>query len=163
MARRKPRFKGVATQPAQRTAESAWDIQLADPAEAVYKELLRLANEAEVRSDPTNNHCTTLRMVDEVLDKIIPHNPIDRPNALAGNLSNIYRYGKGRIRIFWIASSQKRKVYVLHISDTPRKEGNAYDPYEVFGRMVLSGRFNALFDDLGVRLSDMARSSYASH
>ena len=98
-------------------------------------------------------------MVDEVLDKLIPHNPIDRRNALVGNLSNIYRYGKGRIRIF-CASSQKRKVYVLYISDTPRKEGDAYDPYEVFGRMVLSGRFNTFFDELGVRLSDAARSSY---
>jgi mRNA-degrading endonuclease RelE of RelBE toxin-antitoxin system len=135
---------------------------LAEPAELVYKELSRLASEAEGRGDPTNNHCTTLRMVDEVLDRIIPHNPIDRRNALAANLSNIYRYGKGRMRIFWIASSQKRKVYVLYISEAPRKEGDAYDPYEVFGRMVLTGRFNAFFDELGVRLSDVARFSAPS-
>jgi len=102
-------------------------------------------------------------MVDEVLDRVIPHNPIDRRNALVGNLSNIYRYGKGRIRIFWIASSQKRKVYVLYISDRPRKEGDAYDPYEVFGRMVLSGRFSAFFDELGVRLSEVAGTGYEAH
>jgi len=147
----------------QRPAEPKWEIQLAEPAEVVYRELLRLAHDAEGRGEPSSNHCTTLRMVDEVLDRLIPHNPIDRRNALVGNLSNIYRYSKGRIRIFWIASSQKRKVYVLYISDRPRKEGDAYDPYEVFGRMVLSGRFSAFFDELGVRLSEVAGTGYEAH
>ena len=148
--------------PAPPPTQPAWDIRLAEPAEAVYRELARRAGEAESRGDAGSRHCATLRMVDEVLDTIIPHNPIDRRNALAGNLSNVCRHAKGRMRIFWIASSRKRKVVVLHISYTPRKEGDAYDPYEVFSRMVLSGRFKEFFDELGVRLSEAARGYHAS-
>lgn len=152
------RPSGVDTRPSRPT----WDVRLAEPAETVYRELARRAREAESRGDLGNRHRATLRVVDEVLDTIIPHNPIDRRNALAGNLSNIYRYAKGRMRFFWIASSRKRKVFVLHISDTPRKEGDVHDPYEVFSRMVLSGRFKEFFDELGVRLSEAAQGYQAS-
>lgn len=102
-------------------------------------------------------------MVDEVLDRIIRQNPIDRRHALSGDLSNIFRFRKGRMRICWIASSARRQVVVLFISDTPRKEGDAYDPYELFGRRVLSGQFNAFFERLGVKLRDGARTEYETH
>lgn len=101
-------------------------------------------------------------MVDEVLDRIIPHNPIDRRDALAGDLSNIYRFRKGRMRIYWIASSEQRLVVVLFISDTPRKQGDAYDPYQLFGRMVMSGQFDAFFAQLGVKLPGV-REEYQTH
>lgn len=128
-----------------------------------YREIVRLARAAEERKDFTSSHCTTLRMVDEVLDRIIPRNPIDRRHALAGDLANIYRYRKGRMRIYWIASSQLRQVGVLFISDTPRKGGDAYDPYRVFGRMVMSGQFNEFFKQLGVKLPDRVSEHYDAH
>ena len=131
---------------------TGWTIRLAEPAEAVYRELNQKAMEAEERNDATSAHCKTLRMVDEMLDRLIPQNPIDHKNALAGNLSNIFRYKKGRMRIYWIASSVRREVVVLFISDTPRKEGDAHDPYEMFSRMVMSGKYNEIFKKLGVRL-----------
>lgn len=102
-------------------------------------------------------------MVDEVLDRVIPQHPIDRRHALAGDLSNVYRYRKGRMRIYWIASSRLRQVGVLFISDTPRKEGDAYDPYRVFGRMVMSGRFNEFFRQLGVKLPDRVSEHHEAH
>ena len=167
MARRRSRRSAgkrpPAPQPAPQPPAKSWEIRLAEPAEAVYEELVRLAGEAVDRKDFTSSHCTTLRMVDEVLDRVIPHNPIDRRNALAGALSNIYRFRKGRMRIYWIASSERGQVVVLFISDTPRKEGDAYDPYEVFGRMVMSGRFAEFFEQLGVKLPDRVREGYEAH
>lgn len=149
--------------PAAQPAAQAWDVRLTGPAEAVYRDLVRLAGDAEERGDLTSSHCTTLRMVDEVLDRVILQNPIDRRHALAGDLSNIYRYRKGRMRIYWIASSQLRQVAVLFISDSPRKEGDAHDPYRVFGRMVMSGQFNEFFKQLGVKVRDGVGEHYDTH
>jgi hypothetical protein len=106
---------------------------------------------AEARGDMNSAHHTPLRMVNEVLDVVIPHDPINRRHALSGFLSNIFRYSKGRMRICWIASSEKRQVTVLFISDTPRKAGDRSDPYVMFEQMVRSGTFDRVFSDLGVR------------
>ena len=121
---------------------------------------------AQKRGDVNSAHCTTLRMVDDALDALA-HDPIDKKYALSGSLSNIFRIKKGRMRICWLASSQKRKVTVLYISETPRKEGGARDPYKVFTNLVLSGQFDAVFDKLGVkrptrRLSGALRRSALS-
>lgn len=91
-----------------------------------------------------------LKMVDGVLDRI-PHDPINKRYALSGPLANIFRMKKGRLRICWLASSQKREVTVLFISETLRKEGDVRDPYKVFTDLVMSGRFDEVFDRLGVK------------
>src|SRR5262245_16606182 len=120
--------------------DKPYTVRLTETAKATYAEITSLAQEAEEKGDHTSNHCTTLRMVDDVLDTIIPHDPISRKHALAGQLSNIFRYKKGRMRIYWIASSELREVIVLFISDRPRKEGDIHDPYQVFGKLVMSGK-----------------------
>jgi hypothetical protein len=56
------------------------------------------------------------------------------------------------MRICWIASSEKRRVTILFISETARKDGDVNDPYEVFTRMVRSGQYNDFFTKLGVKL-----------
>jgi hypothetical protein len=43
-----------------------------------------------------------------------------------------------------------KKIVVLYISDTPRKEGDVNDPYVILTKMVISGRFDHVFDALGV-------------
>lgn len=136
--------------PASRKTHPPWEVHLTATAEAAYRQIAAQAQAAVERGELTSAHYKTLRMVDEVLDTIIPHDPLARKHALAGTLSNIFRCSKGRMRIYWIASSEQRRVSVLFISDTPRKEGDVNDPYKVFGAIVMSGRFDEIFDKLGV-------------
>lgn len=132
--------------------DKPYTIHLTETAKSTYLEIARKAQEAEDRGEETSYHCTTLRMVNEILDQLIPHDPINKKHALAGQLSNIFRYKKGRMRLYWIASSKLREVYILYISDTPRKEGDVRDPYEIFSRLVMSGKFNEIFEELGVKI-----------
>jgi hypothetical protein len=55
------------------------------------------------------------------------------------------------LRIYYAASSKERKIVILYISESLRKAGDAHDPYSVFARMVLKGRFDEVFASLGVR------------
>jgi mRNA-degrading endonuclease RelE of RelBE toxin-antitoxin system len=121
-------------------------------AEKVYKEFFRKSREAEQRGDLTSAHCTTFRMVQEAVKETIPRDPINRRFSLAGELSNIFRIKKGRLRICWIVSSKLRRVCILYISETLRKEGDVNDPYRVFANLVMSGQFNDIFSKLGVRV-----------
>jgi hypothetical protein len=133
------------------TAAPPYTVALSASAERVYREMAERVRAAEARGDMNSAHHTSLRMVDEVLDGVIPHDPVNRTHALSGFLSNVFRYRKGRMRICWIASSAKRQAIVLFISDTPRKAGDARDPYVLFEHMVRSGTFDQLFSDLGIR------------
>jgi hypothetical protein len=90
-------------------------------------------------------------MVEEAVKKIIPHDPLNKRHALRGALSNIFRLRKGRIRIMWIASSSIRRICILFISETLRKEGDPNDPFEVFQGQLESGIFDQVLADLGVR------------
>ena len=55
------------------------------------------------------------------------------------------------MRIIWIASSAKRRITILFISETLRKDGDANDPYEGFKRLFANGAFNQALKELGVR------------
>jgi mRNA-degrading endonuclease RelE of RelBE toxin-antitoxin system len=81
--------------------------------------------------------------------KLIPHDPFARERGLAGFLSGIYRIKKGRLRICYIADSKSRKITVLYISDTPRKQGDSHDPYRVLTKFGKTGKFNNLFNKPG--------------
>lgn len=76
----------------------------------------------------------------------------DKRYALEGPLSNIFRIKKGRLRICWIASSVHREIVILYISESLRKEGDANDPYEIFSKVVISGKSNSFFEQLGVKI-----------
>lgn len=75
--------------------------------------------------------------------------------ALTGNLSNMFRIKKGRHRICWIASSQLRRICILYISESLRKDGDVNDPYKIFAQAVMSGQFNDMFAQLGVRMPNL--------
>jgi mRNA-degrading endonuclease RelE of RelBE toxin-antitoxin system len=127
-------------------------VELTPTAEKIYEKMYDDA-QACIRSGETSNaKLTLLRVVDEAIDKIIPHNPFSASNALSGPLSNVFRVSKGRLRIYYAASSRERKIVVLYISETLRKAGDARDPYSIFTRMVMSGRFDEVFSRLGVRI-----------
>lgn len=129
-----------------------YDVELSDSAAAVYSALYKKMEEAEARGDGSSNHHTVFRMVEDVIKNFIPRDPINKKYGLSGPLSSFFRIKKGRYRICWAASSEKRKVIVLFISETLRKEGDANDPYNIFTKLVMSGKF----DDVLSRLAGAA-------
>jgi mRNA-degrading endonuclease RelE of RelBE toxin-antitoxin system len=122
-------------------------------AEAVYLALARKAKSAEAEGNYASSHCTTFNMVREAVRHIIPNDPINRRHALRGDLSNIFRLRKGRLRICWIASSRIRRVCILFISESLRKEGDANDPYVIFQGLLDSGMFDTIIAKYGVRVA----------
>jgi mRNA-degrading endonuclease RelE of RelBE toxin-antitoxin system len=130
--------------------ETDYTIELTDIAEAVYNRLCQDAEACLGRGDETNSKVKRFRIVDDVLDRIIPHDPFAPERALSGSLSGIYRIKKGRLRICYVGNSKTRKITILYISDTPRKEGDSHDPYKVLTRLVKSGKFNALLSRVGI-------------
>ena len=116
-------------------------------AEAVYKDLHQQSINAEGKGDPTNQHCSTFRMVDEAIRKLIPANPTDKKYALHGPLSDFFRIKKGRLRIVWAVSTAHRGILIVFISDTPRKDGDAQDPYVVLNRLAKAGYLKNVITD----------------
>jgi mRNA-degrading endonuclease RelE of RelBE toxin-antitoxin system len=78
--------------------------------------------------------------------------PESTTNALSGPLANIFRVKKGRLRIYYAASSKDKKIVILYISQTLRKAGDVNDPYSIFTRLVMTGHFDKVFERLGVRI-----------
>jgi len=131
-------------------AQLPYDVRLSATAEAAYERFFDLAEQARARGDQSSSHITTLKMIDEVIEKIIPRDPFNKRYALHEDLSRIFRYWKGRLRICWMGSSKKRLVYVIFISETLRKGGDLNDPYRILTRLVMSGAFDSVFDELGL-------------
>lgn len=94
-----------------------FDVELTPTAEDTYKRIYEEAQGCIKTGDTSNAKVVMLRMVDEAIDKIIPHNPFSRGNALSGPLSNVFRVSKGRLRIYYAASSKERKIVILYISE----------------------------------------------
>jgi mRNA-degrading endonuclease RelE of RelBE toxin-antitoxin system len=131
----------------------AYGIDMTKSAEVVYLDLFRKAKEAEKGGDYANAHITTFNMIQDAVKRIIPNDPMNKKYALRGELSNIFRLRKGRLRICWIASSRMRRVCIMFISETLRKEGDASDPYLILQSMIDSGTFDSIFQQFGVRMN----------
>jgi mRNA-degrading endonuclease RelE of RelBE toxin-antitoxin system len=134
-----------------------YTVEMTATAEQVYVDLYRKCKTAESLGHPESAHCTTFHMVQEAVKKIIPHDPIDKRHALRGHLSNIFRLRKGRLRIAWIASSTMRRICILFISETLRKDGDPNDPYEIFQDQLESGFFDEALQHFGVKRSTVKR------
>lgn len=138
-------------------AESqAYSLSLSASAEAAYRRIVLEAKPHLESGNTTHAKVKLLRLVDECLDKIIPHDPFSRKRALSGDLSNIFRIKKGRIRICYVGSTQQHELIVLYISETPRIEGDTRDPYRIFTGLVLSGEYDHIFDALGIKRPNRA-------
>jgi mRNA-degrading endonuclease RelE of RelBE toxin-antitoxin system len=128
-----------------------YSVVLTPTAEKIYRQIHDDAQACIEDGDTSNAKVKLLRMVDDAIDNLIPHDPLSPDRALTGALSNTFRVKKGRLRIYYAASSKERKIVVLYISETLRKEGDVNDPYSVFAQMVLQGRFKEVFATLGIR------------
>ena len=64
----------------------------------------------------------------------------------------VVKYFPRRLRIYYAASSKQCKIVILYISQNLRKAGDVNDPYSIFTRLVMTGRFNEVFSRLGVRI-----------
>ena len=148
----------LAPDPAVRNSSEPYKVDMTASAEAVYVALCKKAKEAEKRGDYSSSHCTVFNMVRSALRESIPSDPLNRLYALTGDLSNIFRIKKGRYRICWIASSKLRRICILYISETLRKEGDVNDPYRIFAQAVMSGQFNDIFAKYGVRMPNLKSS-----
>jgi mRNA-degrading endonuclease RelE of RelBE toxin-antitoxin system len=144
--RKKP--KHVEIEKPQRPA--AFEVRMSKAAETAYQGFYQRAQSALEKGDTSNQHCTNLRMIDDVIENVIPRDPFNHRYALTGNLSRIYRMQKGRLRICWMGSSTKRVVYIVFISETLRKQGDVNDPYELLASMARSGELDAFCDELGI-------------
>jgi mRNA-degrading endonuclease RelE of RelBE toxin-antitoxin system len=130
----------------------SYRVELTPTAQKAYEEIHADAQACIEAGDGSNAKVITLRMVDDAIDNIIPHDPLAVRNALSGPLSNLFRVKKGRLRIYYAASSTERKVVILFISQTLRKAGDVNDPYSIFTRLVMTGRFDQVFAQLNVRI-----------
>jgi hypothetical protein len=128
--------------------DERFSVELTEIAEAAYKTYYKAAEPHVRKGDTSHPAVKQLRLIDECLDTIIPHSPLDRDRALAGNLAGIFRVSKGRLRICYIANKARRLVIVLYISETLRKDGDKRDPYQIFTKMVMSGKYDRFFEDL---------------
>lgn len=126
-------------------------VELTKTAQDTYERIFKEAQDCLRKGDLSNSKATLLRMVDEAIDVIIPHDPFNPARGLQRPLSNIFRVKKARMRICYAASSKAAKIVILYISETPRRAGDAHDPYSIFTRLVLSGRFDGVFSDLGLK------------
>lgn len=129
-----------------------YTVEMTASAEAVYTDLYRKAKAAEASGHAGSSHATTFNMVREAIKTIIPNDPLNKRYALRGKLSNIFRLRKGRLRICWIASSRMRRICILFIAQTLRKEGDANDPYVIFQNLLESGRFDEVMQKLSVKM-----------
>jgi hypothetical protein len=133
------------------TPAEGYVIEMSEQAQAAYTAFFERAETAKTRGDISNYHITALNMIDEVIENIIPRDPFNKRYALSGNLSRIFRMQKGRLRISWVGSSEKRKICIVFISETLRKDGDVNDPYRLLSTLVLSGQFDEIFEELGLR------------
>lgn len=137
-------------------AESAssskpYAIEMTASAEAVYKEMAKKAGEAELRRDESDPHYRAFAAVRDAIQNTISRAPGDKRHALAGDISSLYRIKTGKISIGWLTSAEHRRIIILFISESSRRNGDIKDPYSFFAGMVMSGRINAVFEKLGIR------------
>jgi mRNA-degrading endonuclease RelE of RelBE toxin-antitoxin system len=125
-----------------------YDVGFSNTAADIYGRLHKSMMDAEARGDTSSNHHTVFRMVEDTIKNVIPRDPINKKYGLSGPLSRFFRIKKGRHRICWAVSSEKRKVIILFISETLRKEGDVNDPYNIFTKLVMSGKFDDVLSQL---------------
>ena len=143
--------KSLAKKGSAEPSRLPYEVDMTASAEAVYVSMARAAKAAEAAGDYASAHCTAFNMVRDAVKRIIPHDPLNKKYALRGDLANIFRLRKGRMRICWIASSRLGRVCILFISETLRKEGDVNDPYVIFQSLLDSGVFDQIIAKYGLR------------
>ena len=93
--------------------QTRYTLELTENAERTYLRLREDAQRCLECGDRTNSQVTLFNMVEELLDKIIPHDPFAHDRGLSGPLSACFRVKKGRLRVCYTGSSKQRKITIL--------------------------------------------------
>lgn len=120
---------------------------------AAAEQLAEYKRRAE--ANPDTEHAAVYRGLVDIIRNVIGH-PVhcfDRRNMLRDDLANVWRVKKGRLRIYYLASSQKQRAIVLFIGF--RKAGDQHDAYEDVARFIRRGTFDKQFEELGVTKPDL--------
>jgi hypothetical protein len=126
-------------------------IQLTATAEADYTHFCVEAESCITMGDDCNPKVKLFRMLDEALTKTIPSDPFNQKIALSGPLSSIFRFSREDLRVCYLGHGQQRRIIVLYICQASGEEN---DSYATFAYMVMSGKFDAAFASLGLKLPD---------
>jgi hypothetical protein len=138
----------------QETASVAYDVFLSTAAEASYEGFYSRAVASRDRGETTSQHLTALNMIDEAIERIIPHDPLNKKYALQGDLSGIFRMKKGRLGICWMARPNHKAIFVIFISETLRKAEDANAPHRLVTKMMMSGECDEILEALGLEFVD---------
>jgi mRNA-degrading endonuclease RelE of RelBE toxin-antitoxin system len=139
-----------------------YSVELTENAQRTYERIYKDAQTCLDSGDSSSSKITLFHMVEELLDRIIPHDPFAPERGLSGPLSAIFRVKKGRLRVCYAGSSKQHKIVILYISETPRKAGDVKDPYAIFTHLVMSGQYDQVLEDLGVRRPNRRAASATS-
>jgi|HubBroStandDraft_4_1064222.scaffolds.fasta_scaffold07294_2 hypothetical protein len=126
-------------------------IQLTATAESVYTRCSEEADQCISNGDARNPKVKFFRTLDDALSNGIPSDPFNQKIALSGSLSSIFRFSQDNLRVCYLGHGEQRRIIVLYICQSSAEENESYAR---FTYMVMSGKFDAAFASLGLRLPD---------
>jgi len=126
-------------------------IQLTATAESVYRRCSEEADHCISKGDDRNPKVKFFRTLDDALSNCIPADPFNQKIALSGSLSNLFRFSQDNLRVCYLGHGEQRRIIVLYICQASAEENESY---ATFTYMVMSGKFDAAFASLGLRLPD---------
>ncbi|MEK6608518.1 MAG: hypothetical protein AABZ30_12735 [Myxococcota bacterium] len=136
-------------------APEPYDVRLSPRANAEWLALKAAAENAEGGVDGHTTHATIYRYLVRLIERLRA-DPFHPSFRLKHDLAGIFRDKFGRMRIFWAASSERRRVVVLLFGY--RKEGDRKDAYEVPRRVLRSPELAPSFEWVGARNPHRPRS-----
>jgi hypothetical protein len=126
-------------------------IQLTATAESIYTRCSEEADHCISSGDDRNPKVKFFRTLDDALNSGIPSDPFNQKIALSGTLSDLFRFSQDNLRVCYLGHGEQRRIIVLYICQASAEE---YESYATFTYMVMSGKFDAAFASLGLRLPD---------
>jgi hypothetical protein len=118
-----------------------WIVKLTPSAESAYSKAF-----GDSKDEKTKR---AMGVLDGLIDQLKEGHLMTSDHTLRGPLSWIYQAGKDRTRIFYALSHPT--VTIFHISHVLGGDGSYSDPYPIFASLVMSGRYDQVFEYLGVR------------
>ena len=130
--------------------EIVYKLRYSNVAQDYVKQIKESAFDKDGKRKTGNRHLAVYDGLKNLFEDIIPYRALDPTFTLETkhgiSLGGVNRAKQGRLRIYWIASSAKRLVYILFIGY--RKEGDRKDAYRKFVAHLRRGSFDRLFANL---------------
>src|SRR5438445_7199062 len=128
-----------------------YTVQLSSSAEKTYRKICTSARECIAVGDLSNPKVTILGVVDELIDKAIPHNPCEIGRELSHPLTQVFWVSRERLHIFYAVSPKFHTIAILSIWDSPKNEARFRQADVILRQMVLSGQLDHLLVQFGLR------------